>query len=148
MDNISKIAAKFGGLRNEVNKACATTLNTVMPKVLEDSLSLHANLEEGRHRHHLVTRDTHAYAVAHGDDVLVSGNNDGEVQTNGVSALERATTKAADNKGEYKGSFVATMDFNYLSARFETKVQETLINELTAEVPKIFKETALAAKAR
>lgn len=163
MENGEVISRAFARLKMREEAACRTTLLHTMPAVLDESLRLHKELDGGRHTYHREQENSHACAVAHGGEVIFSEHNDGEAEAErtyregeyGKTAVGSAQSEAQseaeniakDNGGGYKGTFLATMDADFLSVRFETEVQETLIGELQKGVADTFRKAALNNKA-
>ncbi len=164
MENSEVISRAFARLKMQEGAACRTTLLQAMPAALDESLRLHKELDGGRHSYHREQANSHACAVAHGGDVIFSEHNDGETETERTyrdneygkvatgaresEAQNEAERMAKDNGGAYKGTFLATMDADFLSVRFETEVQETLIGELEGSIAKTFRNVVKNNKAR
>ncbi len=149
MSNDEVISRRLAGLKEQMEATCRSTLLHAMPAALDESLWIHKELENGTHTYHRETADTHGVAVAHGDEVLFSEQNDGvpegESQFGDVSdgsAQREAENIAKDNGGAYKGTFVATMDADFLSVRFETEAQEIILADLKKNIVKEFATSA------
>lgn len=153
MDNKAKIRKGMAFIRKGVEAAARRSLLEEMPMLLEQSLTLHAKLDAGKRRFHLEHEDTHGYAVAKGSEILSSGRNPGS-PAEGKSAEEVAVAAATATSipgldfgpGAYKGTFVATMDYDFLNFTFEHNVQSILSRQAKTMMAKRFKEAATAQK--
>lgn len=149
MSNDDVIHRRLAGLKMQVEETNRVSLLHAMPAALDESLWLHKELEGGTHPYHRETEDTHGVAVAHGGEMLFSEHNEGVPEeesrfhdVSDESAKKEAEDIAKDNGGAYKGTFVATMDANFLSVRYETQVQEIIIAGLKKSFVKEYATTA------
>lgn len=148
MSNDDVIHRRLAGLKMQVEETNRVSLLHVMPAALDESLWLHKELEGGR-TYHRETEDSHGAAVAHGGELLFSEKNDGKPEeesrfhdVSDESAKKEAEDIAKDNGGAYKGTFVATMDADFLSVRYETQVQEIIVAGLKKSFVKEYATTA------
>ena len=135
MTNQEIIKKKFASFSHAVRDGGNLALCDQLKRTMEQSINLHAVLEDGVHTHHQEESDSHGWAVADGNAIVDSGASDLLNPNVNGSAENEAVESAISGDGSVsKGVFAAVMaDFD--SLRFESKIQELLKESVVSWFP-------------